>query len=107
MTDQALSIQAGEVLPIEHRQIAALLFVEAPKASADAPVEIRVGLHDGRAFSFTVYTPAALLRLLSDSGQNSLVDVGMMVLRVITVEAVIEALDKMLVLNIERFGVAI
>ncbi|MHB8626531.1 MAG: hypothetical protein ACYDBJ_07785 [Aggregatilineales bacterium] len=100
-------IRADQIVPVEHRQIAAILFVDAP--SADRPVELRVALRDGRAFAFTAYTPAALNRILGDNGsrQLSVVDSGLLIVAQVTPAAIIDALDQMLAIGIERFGLAL
>ncbi len=106
-TDNTFPIQAGEIIPVDHAQIEAILFVDTPRESADHAVEIRVALRDGRNFAFTVYTPAALMHIMRESGQTSLVDTGMMLVSAVTLEAVRDALEKMLVLDIARFGLPV
>lgn len=101
------AIQADQLVPVEHRQIEAILFVDAP--SAVRPVELRVALRDGRAFAFTAYTPAALNAIMGDGGarQLSVVDSGLLIVAQVSPAAVLDALDQMLVIGIERFGLAL
>lgn len=101
------TIQAEQIIMIDHPQIEALLFVDAPRDPADSVVEVRVALRDGRTFGFTAYTPDALVRLMRDSGQMSLIDAGMMIVREVSLDAVRDALDKMLYAGIEQFGLPI
>ena len=97
-------IKADQLIPVQHRQVEAILFVDRP--SADRPVELRVALHDGRAFAFIAYTPTALNRIMGDSGtkQLSVVDSGLLIVAQVTPAAILDALDRMLAIGIERFG---
>jgi hypothetical protein len=101
------SISTDQLLPVAHRQIEAILFVDAP--SVDRPVELRVALQDGRAFAFTAYTPAALSKIMGDSGskQLSVVDSGLLIVAQVTPAAILDALDQMLTIGIDRFGLAL
>jgi hypothetical protein len=100
-------IHADQLVPVNHRLIEALLFVDAP--STDRPVEVRVALRDGRAFAFAAYTPAALSKIMGDNGakQLSVVDSGLMIVSQVTTAAILDALNRMLVIGIERFGLAL
>ncbi len=102
-----LPIIADAVISIPHRLIEAILFVTAPHDPTDAVTEFRVALRDGRTFALTAYTPAAITRLMAESGHASLVDPGLIIVRTITLAAVLDALEKALRLGIERFGVPI
>lgn len=100
------AIQAGQIIPLDHRHIEAILFVDTP-GTADRPVEVRAALRDGRTFAFTAYTPAALARVMRESRAQCVVDVGLLVVSAVTPDAVIEALERALVIGIERFGLAV
>ncbi len=104
---QTPTIEAGQIIPLEHRTLEAILFVDTPHTPAKSGVEIRVALRDGRTFGFTVYTPVSLTRIMNDSGQSSVVDVGMIIVNQITLDAVLDALERMLSSGIERFGLAL
>ena len=100
-------IRADQLIPVEHRQIEAILFVDAP--SAERPVELRVALRDGRTFAFTAYTPAVLSAIMGDGGarQLSVVEPGLLIVAQVTPAAVLDALDQMLIIGIDRFGLAL
>jgi len=100
-------VQAGQMVSLNHRYIEAILFVDAPTATADRPVEIRVALRDGRTLVFTAYTPAALIRAMGSASQLSVVDAALMIVLRVTPDAIIDALDQMLVIGIERFGLPV
>ncbi len=99
------TLQAGQVITLDHRHIEGLLFVDNPRA--ESSVELRVALRDGRNFGFTVYTPAALTHIMAQTRNNSVVDPDMLIVNEVTLEAVIGALEKMLAAGIERFGLAL
>ena len=100
-------VEAGQIIPVEHSHVEAILFVDAPNTTADRPVEIRVAMRDGRTLGFTAYTPAALVRTMGSASQLSVVDAALMVVMRVTPDAVIDALDQMIVIGIERFGLPV
>lgn len=100
-------VEAGQMVAIDHPSIAAILFVDAPNAAGDRPVEIRVALRDGRNLAFTVYTPAALSRAMGSASQLSVVDAALMVVLRATPDAIIDALDQMLLTGMAHFGLPV
>ncbi len=91
-------------IEIDHPKIASITFATEVGDRADQMVEIFVELRDGRHFSFTVYTPRALEHLMRENGWPSLVDLDVMIVREIGLGPILHALDQMLALGIERFG---
>ena len=103
-TVNSAPIQADTLIPVEHREIEAILFVDAP--FADHPVELRVALRNGRTFAFTAYTPAVLGAIMGERGakQLSVVEPGLVIVAQVTPAAILDALDRMLIIGIDRFG---
>jgi len=100
-------VEAGQIVPIDHQHIEAILFVDAPNANADRPIEIRVALRDGRTLAFTAYTPAALIRAMGSASQLSVVDAALMVVLRVTPDAILDAFDQMVVIGLDRFGLSV
>jgi hypothetical protein len=100
-------VEAGQIVSVDHPHIEAVLFVDAPNTAGDLPVEIRVAMRNGRTLAFTAYTPAALSRAMGSASQLSVVDAALMIVMRVTPDAIIDALDQMLVIGIERFGLSI
>ena len=100
-------VEAGQIVAVDHQHIEAILFVDAPNSVGDLPVEIRVAFRDGRNLAFTAFTPAALTRSMGSASQLSVVDAALMVVIRVTPDAILDALDQMLVIGIEHFGLPV
>jgi hypothetical protein len=89
---------------IEHDQIAEVTFTAVP---ARGGIECFVKLHDGNIRSFTAYTPAQLERLMDQNGWLSFVDLDTLVVKERSLEAVMHALEQVLLLGIDHFGIRV
>lgn len=93
-------------VPVVHPQILAIRRVgEEPADMVDDNIDVHVWLRDGRSFSFTVFTIENLRRNLDSHGGLSFVSPGMLVVRVLTDAAIVEAVTEAVVLGIEQFGI--
>ena len=94
-------------IQIEHEKIASIEFLGAVGDPRDAQTEIYVTLHSGAIYSFTVYTPTYLARVMDENGWLSFVDVDMLIVRVVSPESVLHALEQCLAMGIARFGLLV
>ncbi len=92
---------------VEHSKIEAITFTSVPPPDRDDGIEFYVKLGDGRAFSFTAYTPAQLERLMAQNGWLSFVDLDTLIVREGSLEAIMHALEQVLLLDIAHFGVQV
>ncbi|HEY6173796.1 MAG TPA: hypothetical protein VIX73_05095 [Kofleriaceae bacterium] len=90
-------------IAIEHPAIVEIRVIGDAEAPDDDNLDVFVELNDGRCFSFTVFTPANVIRHMQ--GRLSFVSPGMLIVHRITDEAIIEAVLDAYQLGIQQFGV--
>jgi hypothetical protein len=98
---------ALDTYDVDHSKIATLTFTSVPPPDMDAGIEFYVELRDGRAFSFTAYTPPQIARLMEQNGWLSFVDLDTLIVREGSLEAIMHALEQVLLLDIAHFGVQV
>jgi hypothetical protein len=91
------------LIEARHSGIAALHVIGDIADPQDGNIDLLVELEDGRAFTFTAFTPANLARLLGD--RLSFVSPGLLVVRCLSDEALRAAVADAVVQGIEQFGV--
>ena len=89
-------------LSIDHPAIAKVTMV-SELGPTDDNIDVWAEMWDGRTFSFTVFTIKSLERLIEHS--LSFVSPGMLMVRELTEESILEALVEAERLGIEGFGV--
>jgi len=87
-----------------HPAIAVLRVVGDIADPVDDNIDLLVELKDGRRFSFTVFTLSNLERLLQ--GRLSFVTPGLLIVRRLTDESLIDAVGDAIEQGIEGFGIA-
>lgn len=90
-------------LTVSHPAIATVRIIDDALDPADDNIDVIVELRDGRRFSFTVFTPANLARLIE--GRLSYVSPGLLVVHRITDDAIIDAVTDAIYQGIEHFGI--
>jgi hypothetical protein len=89
---------------VEHGKITSITFTSVP---ADGGIEFYVELKDGAVYSFTAYTPAQLDQLMTRNGWLSFVDEDTIIIKEGSLEAVMHAMEQVLLMGIEHFGIRV
>jgi hypothetical protein len=90
-------------LQLHHPKIAALHLAGEAVDQTDDNVDLLLELVDGRRFSFTAFTPQNLARLIQD--RQSFVSPGLLVVRQLSDEALVDAITDAVEQGVEQFGV--
>ena len=89
---------------VEHSQIMSITFTSV---QASGGIEFYVELTNGAVYSFTAYTPAQLDRLMTQNGWLSFVDEDTLVIKEESLEAVMHAMEQVLLMGIGHFGIQV
>src|SRR5512142_46225 len=92
---------------INHPSILSIRIAEPPPYEnvANTNSDIWVELKNGQTYGFTVFTVRNIDKLMSQQASLSFVSPGMLIVKIVSDEAIIEAVTQAEELNIERFGI--
>lgn len=90
-------------LLLNHATLRQLTVVGDVDDLADGNLDVWADLKDGRRFGFTVFTPRNVERLMAR--RRSFVSPGMLLVRDLTDDAILDAVQEAAALGIEAFGV--